>query len=84
MKDISHHMRNFIKNYSKGENPKDDQILEEFEREHPLRQQKKQNKVKMRNERLERTPIVKTAEQRDKELKTRIPKVRDKGRRNRI
>ena len=79
MKDIPHHMADFIKNYSKSENPQEDKVLEEFEKEHPLRQQKKQRKAKERKEKLERTPEPLTPDDCNKKMKKRTPKLRDRA-----
>lgn len=81
MKDIPHHMADFIKNYSKSENPPENKVLDEFEKEHPLRQQKKQKKAKMRKEKLERTPNAMTGDDCNRKMKKRTPKLRERAHR---
>lgn len=82
MKDIPHHMADFIKNYSKTENPKEDKVLNEFEEQHPLRQQRKQKKSKMRKEKNERTPNALTPEECNRKMKKRVPKIRERAHRS--
>jgi hypothetical protein len=74
MKDISHHMTKFIKNNSKKETPEDTKVLNEYEKEHPLHQQKKQQKAILRKEGKERVPETQSPKERNKKMKRRIPK----------
>jgi hypothetical protein len=79
MKDIPHHMVDFIKNYTKSENPKDNKVLKEFEKEHPKREEKKKKKAQTKKEREERTPEDLTPEQCNRKMKKRVPRMRERS-----
>lgn len=84
MKDIPHHMADFIKNYSKQDNPTEDKVLEEFEKEHPTRQMKKQKKDEKRKEKIEKIPEPLTPEECNKKMKKRTPIMRERSHKTRF
>lgn len=79
MKDVPHHMADFIKSYSKEENPKDDKIMKEFEKEHPPSQQKKQLKAKKRKAKAKKVDITPSIEQENNKMKKRTPQIRERS-----
>lgn len=84
MKDVPHHMLKFIKSFSKEENPKEDTSLKEYRKPMPERQKKKQKKAKKRKEKLKRTPKIDSPETRNKKMKKRTPKIRERSHKTNI
>jgi hypothetical protein len=80
MKDIPHHMMKFMQKMTKTLNTQvvDDNEVNEFEKKITPNQIKKQKKSNLRKQRCSRTPIHESEEERNKELKKRIPLYRQR------
>ena len=79
MKDVPHHMADFIKNFSKDESPKDDKVLKKFNKKRPKSQEKKQKKAKKRKAEKMRIPAPVTPEECNKKIKKRTPQIRERS-----
>ena len=77
MKDTNHHMTKFLRKMSKEEEPKTDDVLEEFQKETTPQQAKKQAKAKVRKEL--HIPVVETPKERNREMKKRTPVLRKRA-----
>lgn len=79
MKDKPHHMADFIKGYAKEETPKSNEILKEFEQEHPESQKKKQIKAKKRKKREAVIHEPDTPYEENIKMNKRVPQIRERS-----
>jgi hypothetical protein len=74
MKDPTHHMTKFLRKMSKEEEPKTDEVLDEFRKEETVKQKKKQGKARIRKE--PHVAIIETPQEKNREMKKRTPVIR--------
>lgn len=73
MKDVPHHMTDFLKSFAKEESPSSNECLKEYEREKTKYQRKKQAKIRKRKLKKEHIPQLLTPEEQNKKMKKREP-----------
>ncbi|MBN1914872.1 MAG: hypothetical protein JW769_03170 [Parachlamydiales bacterium] len=78
MKDIPHHMSQFIKKFQTN-SPSDPELDTAFEKEKTQEQIKKQKKAKIRKEKRGKLTPHKTPEEQNKEEQFRIPRMRERS-----
>ena len=82
MKDPKHHMTKFIQKITKDmpESTQKDKTLEKYcQKTKSKKQKRKQIKSKIRKTRLKHTPSDLSPEEKNKEMKKRIPKIRERS-----
>ena len=72
MKDVPHHMTEFIKSFAKKESPKEDTSLKKYRRPTTKNQKKKQTKARKRKRKTERSPTPITPEEKQKKQTQKI------------
>ena len=80
MRDVPHHMEEYLKNFSKMVNPQENKVIEEEKKEPVLKQQKKTKKAQISKETVENIPKDENCEEPAKKLKKRSPRIRERSR----